>query len=64
MTNWNRREAEKDAAASRRGWVRLPDSAYGPHVAYVMVRLDGLKGPVRILVTRESYDASRARLRA
>lgn len=62
-TNWEKREVEKDQTAEKRGLVRLPDSAYGPHVVYVMIPIVGLKGKVRISVTRESYEAKRASLR-
>lgn len=35
-----------------RGFVRLPDSAYGEHVAYLMARIAGRKTPIRVLVLR------------
>lgn len=44
-------QALNDWCAAR-GLVRLPDSAYGEHVAYLMARIPGRKTPIRVLVRR------------
>jgi hypothetical protein len=46
--NSKQTEAVEELLAAR-GLSRLPDSAYGEHVKYVMVRVPGRKTPVRVL---------------
>lgn len=60
MSLCDRRDAEITEKLSRAGYARLPESSYGPHVVYVMVRVSGRKSPVRVSVTRESWAAVRA----
>jgi hypothetical protein len=46
----NSKQAEAIAAfLAARGLERLPDSAYGEHVRYLMVRVPGRKTAVRVL---------------
>lgn len=45
----SRQTAAVEALLAARGLERLPDSAYGEHVRYVMVRVPGRKTAVRVL---------------
>jgi hypothetical protein len=64
MTNWEKREAEIVNKLVQQGYTPLDTtSAYGPSVTYVMVRVKGLKNPVRRAVTRTSYENVRASLK-
>jgi len=51
MTNAKRDEL-LNAWCAARGLTRLPDSAYGEHVLYLMARIPGLKKAVRVLAQR------------
>jgi hypothetical protein len=45
----NSKQAEAiETFLAARGLARLPDSAYGEHVRYLMVRVPGRKTPVRV----------------
>ncbi len=43
-----------------RGISRLPESSYGPDVAYAMVPVPGRKSRIRVAVTAVSFAAYRA----
>lgn len=51
MTQAKIQQALNDWCAAR-GLTRLPDSAYGEHVNYLLARIPGRKTPIRVLVLR------------
>jgi hypothetical protein len=54
-----KQNTEIDTHLAVRGITRLPESSYGEHVAYIMIRVSGRKSPIRVSVGRDSLVKAR-----
>lgn len=54
-----KQNTEIETYLTARGITRLPESSYGAHVAYIMIRVSGRKSPIRVSVGRESLVKAR-----